>query len=134
MCTLKESNLSLCLTHGHPVFPTPCIKGAAFFQHLFFSLFQISVIRYPCVLVFCFIPLVHMSTFVPVPYWFYYYSSIIYPEVWNGTLPVLFSLFRIALALTGVFCCHMNFEFLKIFVKYIWIFDWDYIEYINCFW
>lgn len=129
MCRVTEYSLILCVIHGHPVFSNPYIEDAVFSQCTFFlPLFQISVIRCTHVSVFCFILLMYMSILVSIPYWFYYYSFIIDPKVQNGTPLVFFSLFRIALALQGISCFHMNFRFL---CEVYWGFNWGCIESIN---
>lgn len=70
------------------------------------------------VCIVCFALLVYMSVFAPIQYCFYYYSSIIYPKMWNSnpTYMVLFA--QDCLAIQHLLRFHMCLGFLKIiFVK-----------------
>jgi hypothetical protein len=84
--------------------------------------------------VFCFVPLVFiLFIFCSLPYWFYFYSFVIYFEIKNGTISRAVppsELLR--------HCFHRFHLHFKIFFFFCDIccgaFDWDLIESIHQFW
>ena len=62
-------------------FPAPFVEGT------FFSAVYIFVVVMDThIWVLDFVTMVYMSVFVPAPYCFYYYGSVLYLEKWNGKL------------------------------------------------
>lgn len=68
---------SLC---GYAVFPATFVDDFVFPVFVFgiFVKSQMAVIKCAHVCIFYFVPLTYMSILAPLPYWFYYYSSVIY--------------------------------------------------------
>ena len=56
------------------------------------------------------VPLIHMSVFVPVPYYFDYCSFVVLSEVWRLMPPASIFFFRIASAILGLLWLHTNFR------------------------
>lgn len=84
-----------------------------------------------------FFSLIHMSVFVPVSYWFYYYTSVILLEIfeiWNDNPVLIFFLLRTSLVIQGLLWSHIYFRLLKTSISIkdvVGIFDWDCVEYVN---
>lgn len=87
-CRVKDIDLILLITHEHLVSTVYLLNKMSLFQCVlgFFAKYQMAVVTCTQLRVFYFVPLVYMSVFEPVPYCFYYFVSVIYPELCKDNL------------------------------------------------